>query len=401
MSLSLKNCKILVGEKWTTTNIFIDNSIIQHIGQFREADDILDVKNKVVMPGLIDSHVHFRDPGFTNKEDFFSGSCSAAAGGVTTVLDMPNTMPTTTTRKALEEKRQRAVKSLVNYGFHFGAMENNLAEIKKVNNIASVKVYMNETTGNLKLDTTSNHAFLKKVFNSFKRIAVHAERQQVKEALERTKKNELYVCHVPGKQELDFIQKYRGKKTVFTEVTPHHLFLTKDDEKELGGFGIMKPRLGTKTDQRALWQALGRGEVNTIATDHAPHTIEEKNAKKPPYGVPGLETILPLLLNAVNEKKLTLQKVQELCCENPAKIFGIENKGSIAVGYDADLAVIDLDLVKPVQNETLFTKCKWSPFNGWHLKGWPITTIVQGNIIYQDGDIFAQCGGKEVQFSEP
>lgn len=397
MSLCIQNATILSNGRLILTHILIERGVISHIGSRQQADETLDVAGKIVLPGLIDCHVHFRDPGLTHKEDFFSGSCSAAAGGVTTVLDMPNTIPPTTTRKLLADKRKRAVKSLVNYGFHFGVVDNNLAEIKQVRNVASVKIYMNETTGNLKQENTP---FLKRVFSCNKLVAVHAEGNAVRIALELTKKNMLYVCHVPGKKELGYIERYGKKKKVYTEVTPHHLFLTQHDEKGLGGFGIMKPRLGTKEDQRALWKALASGNVHTIATDHAPHTIEEKNTAKPPYGVPGLETMLPLLLHAVAEKKLTLQQLQQLCCHNPAQIFGIKNKGFIQVGYDADLTVVDMDLVKEVRNELLFTKCKWSPFNGWKLRGWPITTIVNGNIVYRDGEIFAAASGREVKFGE-
>lgn len=398
MSFTLKNCKILVNGKYTTTTLFVDKGIIQHIGHAQDADEVIDLHNKLLMPGLIDSHVHFREPGLTHKEDFFSGSCSAVAGGVTTFIDMPNTLPPTTTTSLLKKKRQLAVKSIANYGFHFGSMENNLAEIKKVKNVASVKVYMNETTGNLKLD---NKTFLQKVFDSYPRITVHAEDTAVDLALQLTKKNMLYVCHLPGKKELQTVLSDVGKKKVYLEVTPHHLFLTKHDAEELGAFGIMKPPLGTDHDVKALWKAVVEGNIHTLGTDHAPHTIEEKNVKspgKPPYGVPGLETMLPLLLNAVHEKKISLDMVHELCCYNPSAIFGIQNKGKIAVGYDADLTVVDMDLVKEVQNELLFTKCKWSPFNGWKLRGWPVMTFVNGNLVYQDGEIYAAASGKEVKF---
>ena len=183
------------------------------------------------------------------------------------------------------------------------------------------------------------------------------------------------------------------------EVCPHHLFLTKKDINELQNFGEMKPKLKTQEDQDALWDAINKGKVDTIATDHAPHTKEEKLEPNYGYGVPGCETMLSLLLNALNEENITLKKIIQLCCENPTKIFKIKNKGFIKEGFDADLTIIDLDLEKEVKNDELFTKCKWSPFDGWNLKGWPITTIVNGNVIFNNGKI-NKIKGKEITYNE-
>ena len=189
------------------------------------------------------------------------------------------------------------------------------------------------------------------------------------------------------------------KNKVSVEVCPHHLFLTVKDLNELANFGEMKPSLKTRDDQKALWEGIHNGKVDTIATDHAPHTKEEKNQLNYLFGVPGCETMLPLLLNALNEKKLTLKKIIQLCCENPIKIFKIKNKGFIKEGFDADLAIIDLDLEKKVKNGELFTKCKWSPFDGWKLKGWPVTTVVNGNIAFHNGKI-NNIVAKEVLYNE-
>lgn len=387
MSILIKNGKVYQNGTLIKKNIFIKKDKITKLtNQELKADNVIDAKNKIIIPGLIDEHVHFREPGLTQKEDFLTGSMAAAAGGITTILDMPNTLPPTTNLQRFEEKRRLAKKSIVNYGFHFGSTNDNIAEIEKVKNVASVKVYMESTTGDLMVD--NEHA-LKNIFSSSKTVAVHAENENIIKALELIQhgNNHLHFCHISSKEELHYAKKEKIKNKVSVEVTPHHLFLTASSLNELQSFAEMKPHLKTKEDQKALWEGIHNGKVDSIATDHAPHTKEEKLDPNYPYGVPGCETMLPLLLNAVNEKKLTLKKLVQLCCENPAKIFKIKNKGFIKEGFDADLTIIDLNLEKEVKNNDLFTKCKWSPFDGWKLKGWPVATIVNGNIVFNNGKI--------------
>jgi dihydroorotase len=412
MSLLIKNGKIYQNGNIIKKNIFIkEDKITKLTSQELKADKTIDAKNKIIIPGLIDSHVHFREPGQTHKEDFLTGSMAAAASGITTILDMPNTLPPTTNLQRLDEKRRLAKKSIVNYGFHFGSTNDNIAEIQKVKNVVSVKVYMDHTTGDLIVD--NEHA-LKNIFSSSKTVAVHAENEHIFQAIKliQHSSNHLHFCHISSKEELHYTKRgmlknqrflapttLEMKNSVSVEVTPHHLFLTASNLNELQSFGEMKPSLKTKEDQKALWEGIHNGKVDTIATDHAPHTKEEKLEPNYPYGVPGCETMLPLLLNAVNEKKLTLKKLVQLCCENPAKIFKIKNKGFIKEGFDADLAIIDLELEKEVKNNELFTKCKWSPFDGWKLKGWPAATIVNGNIVFDNGKI-NKLRAKEVSYNE-
>jgi len=412
MSLLIKNGKIYQNGTLIKKNIFIKKDKITKItNQELKADKAIDAKNKIIIPGLIDSHVHFREPGLTHKEDFLTGSMAATAGGITTILDMPNTLPPTTNLQRLDEKRKLAKKSIVNYGFHFGSTNDNIAEIEKVRGVASVKVYLDYTTGDLKLDELHT---LKKIFSGNKTVAVHAENENILKAVEliQHSKNHLYVCHVSSKEELHYAkrkmlenQRFSAptsleiKNKVFVEVCPHHLFLTAKDLNELQSFGEMKPHLKTKNDQEALWLGIKNNQVDTIATDHAPHTKEEKMQINYTYGVPGCETMLPLLLNSLNEKKIELKKIMKLCCENPAKIFKIKNKGYIKEGFDADLAIIDLNMEKEVKNNGLFTKCQWSPFDGWKLKGWPVATIVNGNIIFEKGKI-NNVRAKEVSYYE-
>lgn len=352
-----------------------------------------DAKGMIIIPGLIDSHVHMREPGSEYKEDFFSGSKAAVAGGVTTFLDMPNNKPPITTVEDLNRKRQLASKSVANYGFHFGTTGDNIDQIKEAwkSNIASVKIYMDETTGSMKI---TNEKLIKEVFANSRTVCVHAEGKNAEKAFEIAKatKTNLYFCHMSKKSEMDFIIKKKKPKNVFVEVTPHHLFLS---EKNASNYNLMKPELKPESDVNALWDAIKKGIVDTIGTDHAPHTAPEKEFEEV-FGVPGLETMLPLLLDAVNKKRITLEKVVKLTSENPARIFKIKKRGKIEPGYYADLTIIDMNLEKEVDAKKLFTKCGWSPFSGWKLKGWPVATIVNGHIVFKDGEI-NHVFGQEVE----
>ena len=399
MSLLIKNCRILANNKFYSKNILIRNGKISKItNKEPKSEKVIDAKNNFVMPGAIDVHVHLREPGLTQKEDFLTGSMAAAKGGVTTVLDMPNTIPPTTTISALEEKRRLAKKSIVNYGFNFGATGSNLNDIKKAKNIAAVKIYMDQTTGDLKVDDLE---IIKQIFKNSKITIIHAEDINIKTAIDiiiKNKiKNKLHIAHVSSKKELEYAKSNKIKKQVSVEVTPHHLFMDEQDLNHLGAFAEMKPGLKTREDVESLWEGIRNGKVDMIATDHAPHLKEEKEKLEYPYGVPGLETMLPLLFDAFNKGKLELQKIIELCCQNPANIFKIKNKGFLKEGFDADITIVDLEKRQAVRNEDLLTKCKWSPFEGKILKGWPVTTIVSGNIVYEDNHV-NNIKAKEVQY---
>ena len=398
MSLLIKNCRILIKNKVYQKNILIKNGKISKITNKEfKSEKVIDAKNNFVLPGLIDCHVHFREPGLTHKEDFFTGSMAAAKGGITTVLDMPNTIPPTATISALEEKRKLAAKSIVNYGFNFGATSDNLSDIKKAKNIAAVKLYMDYTTGDLKIN---DFGAITEIFKTSKITIVHAEGEHAKNAVDilvKNKiKNHLHFAHISSEKELNYATS-KKLKNVTIEVTPHHLFMNEKDLQKLGAFAEMKPSLKTENDQKALWNGIKNGTVDTIGSDHAPHLKEEKEKLNYPFGVPGLETMLPLLLDAFNSNKIDLQTIMRLCCENSAKIFKIKNKGILKEGYDADLVIADLDKRQAVRNEDLLTKSKWSPFEGKILKGWPVTTIVNGNVVYNKGEIF-DVKAKEVKY---
>ncbi|RMF55516.1 dihydroorotase [Candidatus Woesearchaeota archaeon] len=397
MSLLLKNCRILKDGKVISTNILVDDDKIKKVGFVNEADKIFNVNNNFVLPGLIDPHVHFREPGMTHKEDFYTGSRAAAAGGITGFLDMPNTRPPTLTLSDLEEKKELARKSVVNYGFHFGTSKDNLEEIRKARNIAGVKVFMNQSTGKMMINDDNA---LHNIFSNSRIVLTHAEDEMVGKALEITKQsgNMLYLCHISQESELESIRK-SGLK-VFAEATPHHLFLTEKKVDELKGFAMMKPPLRKESDRIALWNALKDGTITTVGSDHAPHTIEEKESEEPPFGVPGIETMLPLMLNEVNKQNITLQTVQELMCENPCRIFNIANQGRIDNWYSANLTIINMKKEKRIRNDELFTKVKWSPFNGLKLKGWPVMTIVNGQIVFENGQIIEEKAGRPINFNQ-
>tara|TARA_Y100000310_G_scaffold293782_1_gene323648 strand:- start:15651 stop:16853 length:1203 start_codon:yes stop_codon:yes gene_type:complete len=398
MSILIKNGKFYSSGRLVEKNILIQQGKIKKFtSESPQAETIINASNKIILPGFIDPHVHFREPGLTQKGDFLTESKAAAKGGVTSIIDMPNTIPPTTTVELLQQKRDLASKSIVNYGFHFGSKENNIEEIKKAKNIASVKLYMDFTTGDLKIDS---HEYITELLKYQPITALHAEPESINYITEIATKekiqNELYFCHISSELELKNTKKSRNLKT-FVEVTPHHLFMTKKDVQELGSLAEMKPSLKTPHDQKYLWHGIKKGWVDTIGTDHAPHTLQEKKQGNYPFGVPGVETVMPLMLDAVSNKQLELSKAVELCSENPAKIFKIKNKGFIKENYDADLVVVDLNNKREVVGEELLTKPQWSPFEGKKLKGWPTHTVINGEVIYQEGSIF-NLQAKELEY---
>ena len=387
---------------------------IKNIGK-NEKLEIIDLKGKTVMPGVIDVHTHMREPGITAKEDFATGSRACAKAGVTTFYDMPNTIPTTTTLEALKDKKKLASeKSVVNYGFHFGgSRNNNIDEIKKVleaKEANTVKIFMNVTTGEMLIE---DEDILKNVFKNSKLVLVHAENEMIDKAVEYNKNygNGLYVCHIPSKEELKKVLEAKKnselnteKHPVYAEVTPHHLFLNEEIRESTDRNKMllrMKPELRTKKDNEFLWEALNNGEVDTIGTDHAPHLISEK-LEKITFGMPGVETSLALMLNAYNEGKVKLEMIQKLMSENPARIMKISKRGKLEEGYYADVIAVDLDKEWIVGvDDTIESKCGWTPYENWKLKGKNVLTIVNGKVVYQTNKFNDNLeNGKEVEFYE-
>ena len=403
----VKNCKLVVeNNQEIIRDILIEDGVITKIDENIQAEghEIVDAQSNYVLPGIIDVHTHMRDPGLTHKEDFTSGSRACARGGVTTFIDMPNTIPVTVTEKALMDKKDMMVgRSYVDYGFHFGgSKKDNSEEIKKVlDKVASTKIFLNMSTGDMLIE---NEKVVENIFRESKIISVHAEEGMVEKAIEFCKKydKELYLCHLSKASEIELLKQAKAEGVkVFGEVTPHHLFLNVDDVNATERSKMllrMKPELKEKSDNEALWKALADGTLDSIGTDHAPHLIEEKLAKLT-YGVPSVENSLEMMLNGVKENRITFERLIEVMCKNPAKIFKIKNKGDIAVGYDGDLVIVDINDNSPIKDDKVITKANWTPFENCNRGGRVLTTILRGEIVYNKGN-FNGIHGREVKYYE-
>ncbi len=395
-----------------------------------EAITEIDATGLTLLPGVIDPQVHFREPGLEHKEDLFTASCACARGGVTSFLEMPNTRPLTTTQEALDDKLQRASqKCLVNYGFFIGATADNLPDLLTANPTPGIKIFMGSMHGQLLVDQDTA---LEDIFAKGDRlIAVHAEDQArinqrrqefagitdpavhskiqdnlaallaTQQALGLSKKYQrrLHILHMSTGEEAELLRTDKPS-WVTAEVTPQHLLLNISAYEKIGTLAQMNPPLRSPQDNEVLWQALLDGVIDFIATDHAPHTLAEKAQQYPntPSGMPGVETSLPLMLTAASQGRCTVAQVSNWMSTAVAKAYNIPKKGAIASGYDADLVLVDLNTHRPVLREELLTKCGWSPFEGWNLTGWPVTTIVGGQIVYHKGHLNTEVRGQALTF---
>ena len=435
------------------------------------ADETINASGLHLLPGAIDAHVHFRDPGLTHKEDLATGSRACAAGGVTSFLDMPNTVPQTVTVKALQAKLALAArKCVVNYGFYVGATRDNLDQLAEASRdpaVASrtpgIKVFLGSSTGNMLLDDAG---LLERLFaetelpiaahcedeatvranrarlcderraraprpggrtgpaepnssaaartgeqrSSDKRLlsisdhsrirdrtaAVRAARQAI--GLAQRHGRRLHVLHVSTAEEAALMAD--AGPLVTSEACPHHVFLDTSDYARLGTRAQMNPALKTASDRAALWNALKAGAIDMIATDHAPHTLEEKRVPYPdsPSGVPAVEVVLPLLLDQVNQGRCTLEEVAQWTSGGPARVWSIVGKGRIEEGFDADLVLVDLSLRREVRNADQWTKCGWTPWHRAQLSGWPVRTWVGGRTVFKDGQVDPEPGGQPLAF---
>lgn len=365
---------------------------------------VMDVSGKYLLPGLIDVHVHLREPGLIYKEDLNSGTLAALHGGVTTVFDMPNTVPPTVSQVLLDEKNALAIeKAQCDVGFYVLGTHENLSELKGMRGMVGVKVFLGASTGGHEADIALLEEICKEMAASGKIIAVHAEDgacithleqqykenhdpsghskvravecakiavQQVCELAAKYPNTRLHLAHVTSQAELELVERYRTPN-LSCEVTPHHLFLTTQDYARLGNKLKVNPPVREEQDRLALWEALKQGGIDIIATDHAPHTLAEKEQDywQVPSGVPGLETTLPLLLNEVHKGGLTLEDVVKWTSQSPAELWGLNDKGAIREGMQADMAVVDLEQHTLIRGEKMMSKSKWTPFEGLDSKG--------------------------------
>ncbi len=395
----IKNCRVIINGEEAIKDILVeDEKIVSIENNIPETNstEIIDAEGNYVITGVIDPHVHLRDPGLTHKEDFTTGSMACAKGGITTFFDMPNTVPNTITKKALLEKKEMMTgKSYVDYGFWFGGSktDNHEAVNEMKDKAVATKVFMNVSTGNMLVE---DDTILENIFRASKLVGVHAEGDMVKKAISLSEKCDVpvYLCHLSLKEEVEYVREAKAKGLkVYGEVTPHHLFLNVDDV-EKNPLLRMKPELKTKEDNEALWEGILDGTIDTIGTDHAPHRIEEKREKLT-FGIPGAENSLEMMLKAVKCEKITMEKLMEIMSKNQAEIFGIKNKGKLAAGYDADLVIIDMNTEEIISEKDVISKCGWTPYAGYEKGGKILTTIVRGKVVFDKGR-FVNKIGKEV-----
>ena len=432
-SLMIKNGSCYIDGKLTRTDIGLSGNKIKKIGKIElNSSKVYDATDKIVLPGIIDTQVHFREPGSTDAEDLESGSRAAVLGGVTALFEMPNTNPPTSNLVEFDKKLQAAKNRMhTNYAFYFGATPDNtdqLAKLKDVEGCCGVKLFAGSSTGNLLVD---KEADIEKVISSSDRIVSihsedediiklrkkfikkgdvhsHAEWRNVEVAMSSTRRvvkiaerynNKIHVLHVTTRDEVDFLAMH--KKNVTFETTPQHLTMYAPDcYDKLGTYAQMNPPLRTKEHYDRLWVAIKNNIVDVLGSDHAPHLKENKDKEYPnsPSGMPGVQTIFPVMLDHVNNGKLTLQQLINLMCENPCKIFGIKNKGYLKEGYDADLTIADMNKEVVIKNEMIASKCGWTPFNNHKVKGFPVATIVNGHLVMSDGKVIVESKGTPLKF---
>jgi len=436
----LHNAKIYTRGRIVEAGLAIDEERILKIAKetnLPPASTKIDLKGNLTLPGLIDPHVHLRDQQLAYKEDFFSGTAAAAAGGVTLTIDMPNNKPVTMDSKSLRERMKLAEKRVVINVAFYSAFPENLGEVPSIVEEGAIafKLYMSQKIGGLEVDDDD---MLLHAFNTVGKmgvpVAVHAEDKETLEDMRRKmekagrKDMEAYVkahppqaevkatkriiqlakkssahlhfCHVSSAAALNAVLEAKNTGLPFTcEVTPHHLLMSSEDLKRYGTLALADPPLRTKNDVKALWTALKHGSIDALASDHAPHTMEEKKAEsvwnaKP--GIPGLETMLPLLLTQMNDGPLTISDLVRLTSEKPAQIFNLRGRGSLDEGNHADIVVVDINREYKIDSSSFYSKAKYSPFDGWKVKGKPIKTFVNGQLVMDEGEIVAKPGTGQI-----
>ncbi len=408
------------------------------LGALSQADATarIDAKGLHVLPGVIDTQVHFREPGLEHKEDLGTGTASAALGGVTAIFEMPNTKPSTLSPADLADKVRRGrEKAWVDFAFFAGAAAENLdalPEMERQEGCSGIKIFMGSSTGSLLVDDPEVLAEVLRRAN--RRIAVHCEdeaRLRERKAIvekegasvdlhpvwrddqtaylateqllntARATGKRVHVLHVTTEEEMDLLAKNRDIATV--EVTPQHLTLAAPECYEaIGSYAQMNPPIREARHREGLWRALQNGVVDVIGSDHAPHTKDEKARPYPnsPAGMPGVQTLLPLMLDHVNQGRLSLTRLVDLVCHGPARIYGIANKGRLTLGADADLSLVDMKAKRTITHEQMASRCGWTPFDGREVQGWPMATIVRGHIVMRDDELQKDPLGEPVRCGE-
>ncbi len=400
-----------------------------------KAAEVIDARGLHVLPGIIDTQVHFREPGAEHKEDIETGTKAAVLGGVTAVFDMPNTNPSTLHPAELGDKLARADgRAWCDIAFYIGAAEENaerLARYERLPGCCGIKIFMGSSTGNL---LVADDETLAKILRSgFRRVAVHSEdenrlrkRRPLAEEgahprvhpvwrdeetalnsttrlmrLAQEARRRVHVLHVTTAEEMVLLREYRDFATV--EVTPQHLTLVAPDCYErLGTLAQMNPPIRDARHREALWRAVLDGTVDVLGSDHAPHTRAEKAEPYPksPSGMPGVQTMLPVMLDHVNAGRLTLSRLVDLTSAGPARVFNIAGKGRIAAGYDADFVLVDLRATETITDEWIASRCGWTPFAGMKVMGWPVATILRGRLVMREGELIGKASGQPVRFGE-
>jgi dihydroorotase len=435
VDLVLKNAKIFTFQGIVTGGLAVEKGKIVRLSKEPElprADEVVDAKGFLILPGLIDSHVHLRDMELSYKEDFYTGTCAAAAGGITTVIDMPNTVPRTSSLKALREKKEEARKKIVVNAAFYAGFPSRLNEVEKMGKegIVGFKIYPHDPLEEIDWKNEEQAlSYLKAAAKNNLPVSIHPDDLETINKLQSELKQQklsdievflsshpattekkaivkfaewgiktgchIHVCHVSSRESLDAVKEEQSRGAKLTcETTPHHLLLTEEEIKKQSTFAKVLPPLRTQNDNIALWAALLEGMINTLASDHAPHSLSEKEKpfQEAPSGFPGLETLLPLMLTKVAHGDLRLEKLVELTSSSPAKIFKLANKGMLLQGYDADMVLVDLKEKWKIDPEKFYSKSKFSPFKGWRVVGKARMTFIKGLCVMSDEQIIASRG---------
>ncbi|MCI5077388.1 MAG: dihydroorotase [Oricola sp.] len=433
--LLLKNGTVVNHDGQGARDIGVRDGRVVAIGSLANADagETIDCTGLHILPGVIDSQVHFREPGLEHKEDLETGSRAAVLGGVTAVFEMPNTNPLTTSEEMLADKIGRARHRMhCDFAFWVGGTRENagiVGELERLPGAAGIKVFMGSSTGDLLVEDDEGVASVLR--NTRRRAAFHSEDEfRLRERaglrvendpsshpvwrdetaalmcterlvrIARETRARIHVLHISTAEEIAFLENHKDVATA--EATPHHLTLTADDYARLGTLIQMNPPVRESRHRDGVWRGLGQGVIDVLGSDHAPHTLEEKSKPYPasPSGMTGVQTLVPIMLDHVNAGKLTLERFVDLSSHGPNRIFGIARKGRIAAGYDADFTIVDLKRKETIRNEQAGSKAGWTPYDGRQVTGWPVGTLIRGKRVMWEGEIVTPAEGEPVLFSE-